>query len=553
MRKRTLLLCFALVLLATQVFAIGNRQTATASNDIRQTMVMVWNGNQPRAGLDQYNNPVAQRLREVTGVTVEWTGTMINEVERLNLMFASGDTPDIISCANWGGLSGETQVLQRAGNQGRLLPLDDYLPRYPNIQRVYNIGVISQAYLDAELKHSMYNGKMYLIPQDVYGSPNDMSPTSYGVHVRDDVAKALGVDPTTIKTSQQLLDFMRRARDYGFRDVNGNRTLVAGNEGDGAHYPQFYHNFRERKLTEFVRNADGTVTHDYLTSAWVERNMFIWRLVNEGILDPECFRQTNDLGQTKIGNGTYLFIGWRLSSIITSTRNSGLYDAHPEMRYVPVGPLNYSGGEPGADLQPEGTYGTAVLAFPTTNRNLEASLRYIDYLNTIEGRTLQRYGFEGQTFVRNELGQPRMLPQDLANRDAGVSGWRDWLSNMGINATVGNRTNLAYLDKTWFGETSPGASPVAEVVAYERMRPVEQIPGYSIDGFSGDFPEIQAIGTLDDERSWRERAYFAPTEAEARNILLGYQNYLRTAQGGVFMRYMDYMTRMARTRPDVAF
>ena len=552
MRKRNLLLCLALVLLCSQLFAVGNRQTATSQNDVRQTFLWVWRGYQPDVGLDQYNNPVAARIREVTGVTMEFMGCMQNEIERLNLMFASGDTPDIISAANWGGMSGETQVLQRAGNQGRLLPLDDYLPKYPNIMRAYEIGAISEAYLEGELKHSMYNGKMYLIPESVPGSRLAYSNDPKGVFVRADVARTLGVDPTTIKTSQQLLDFMRRAKDYGFRDVNGNPTITAGTDRDGWEYANFWFNFTERKLTEFVRNADGTVGHDWLTPAWVERNMFIWRMVNEGILDVECFRQNSDQSTTKMGNGTVLFQGNAYNQVVSNTKNSGLYDAHPEMRYTWVGPLNFAGGEPAANVQSEGKYGTSIMAFPTSNRNLEASLRYIEYLNTIEGRTLFRYGFEGQTFIRNALGQPRMLPSDLENRDNNVPDWRGWLINMGINTRLGGNVT-ALLDWEWFGEWSPGATPNVDVAPYQEIRPVELISGFSLNGFSGDFPESDAINSLESERTWRERAYFAPTEAEARQILLSYQNYLRTADGGVFMRYLDYMTRMARTRNDIAF
>ena len=50
---------------------------------------------------------------------------------------------------------------------------------------------------------------------------------NYGVFVRGDVPEALGIDPTSIKTTEELLDFMQKAKDYGFKDVNGNDCIVA--------------------------------------------------------------------------------------------------------------------------------------------------------------------------------------------------------------------------------------------------------------------------------------------------------------------------------------
>ena len=65
-------------------------------------MLVCWNGGFNTAD-DQYNNEVAAAIRDKIGVTVEFEGIMMSEDEKLNMMFASGDMPDMINAPYWGG------------------------------------------------------------------------------------------------------------------------------------------------------------------------------------------------------------------------------------------------------------------------------------------------------------------------------------------------------------------------------------------------------------------------------------------------------------------
>ena len=77
-----------------------------------------WNGGFKNPS-DTYNNEVAAAIRDKIGVTVEVEGIMMSETEKLNMVFASGDMPDIINGPYWGGDSGETQVFKKAAAEGR--------------------------------------------------------------------------------------------------------------------------------------------------------------------------------------------------------------------------------------------------------------------------------------------------------------------------------------------------------------------------------------------------------------------------------------------------
>ena len=190
-------------------------------DDVQLKMLVCWNGGFNTAD-DQYNNEVAAAIRDKIGVTVEFEGIMMSEDEKLNMMFASGDMPDMINAPYWGGSSGSTGIIKKAGAEGRLIDIKDMLPNYPNISDAWDVGVISQKYLENDIDDPSFNGARYVLPTEVAGDVEDIAMWNYGVFVRGDVPEALGIDPTSIKTTEELLDFMQKAKDYGFKDVNGN-------------------------------------------------------------------------------------------------------------------------------------------------------------------------------------------------------------------------------------------------------------------------------------------------------------------------------------------
>ncbi|NJP40487.1 hypothetical protein HCH52_05415 [Oscillospiraceae bacterium HV4-5-C5C] len=534
----------------------GSTATDTQKyDDVKLKMLICWNGGFKTAS-DQYNNEVAQAIRDKIGVTVEYEGIMMSETEKLNLVFASGDMPDMINAPYWGGDGGETAVIKKAAREGQLLDIKDELPKYANLSDAYDVGIVSQAFLENDLDDPTFGGARYILPQETPGDVADITNWAYGVFVRGDVADTLGIDPTTIKTTDQLLDFMTKARDYGFKDVNGNDIITATTFHEGWDYGQYAMNFNSKQATSFVKQDDGTYTYNTLTDNWIDSNLFIWKLVNEGILDKECFKQSDDLANQKVGNGTALFAAAQYSTVINATKLTGLYDSNPEMRYVPVGPLNYADGEASVQVELKGRNGSPAIIFPTSNQNLEASLAYLDYVNSEEGARLCQYGIEGDTYEMNSEGQPRLLQSILERKQNGDTTVDDELREKGIGYILG-RTLQADKRMTWWGERGAGDADVAitELVAYQEARPVEQLAGYPIDKLAQSFEDYDTLKTyaFDDttKNDYTQRAFFADTEDEARSILEDYQDYLTSQEGGLFQKYLDYANEVAKTRDDV--
>ncbi|MCR5755996.1 MAG: hypothetical protein K6G30_14445 [Acetatifactor sp.] len=526
-------------------------------DDVKLKMLVCWNGGYNTAD-DQYNNDVAKAIREKIGVTVEFEGIMMSESEKLNMMFASGDMPDMVNAPYWGGTAGETGVIKKAGVEGRLIDIKDIVPKYPNIADAYDLGVVSQKYLENDIDDPQFNGARYVLPTEVAGDLDDITNWAYGVFVRGDVPEALGIDPKSIKTSEELYDFMVKARDYGFKDINGNDCIVATTFHNGWSYGDFAQSFNSKKLTGYSLDADGNVTLDKLSENYVDSKLFIWKLVHEGILDKECFTTSDDRANEKVGNGTALFTCAQYGVTVNATLQSGLYDSNPEMRYEFVGPLQFQDGSKAVQIEQEGISGSPVIFFPTTCSNLDAAMTWLDYVNSKEGKKLIQYGFEGDTYVLNADGQPRMTDELTARYAEDANGVTTELRQRGINYMQG-RTYVAKKNTLWFGESDPFMAEAENeyVKAYKEIRPVEQVKGYPIDavasGYENYLEWAEWAQDGEKEKEYVERAYFADTEADARKLLEDYQEYIRTNENGETEKFLEYMTEMSKTRDDFAY
>ncbi len=525
-------------------------------DDVKLKMLICWNGGFKTA-TDQYNNEVATAIRDKIGVTVEFEGIMMSETEKLNLLFASGDMPDIINAPYWGGNAGETAVIKKAASEGRLLPIGDLLPNYPNLANAYDIGIVSQSYLENDLDYKGFEGKRYILPQETPGDIAGVTNWAYGVFVRGDVPSTLGIDPKTIKTADQLYDFMIKAKEHGFKDVNGNDTIVATTYHNGWDYSGYSLNYALKKFSpDYRKQADGTYTHIALTDEWMSRNLFIWKLVNQGLLDVECFKQTDAQADEKVGNGTALFASAQYGVVINSTKLTGLYSSTPEMRYIPVGPMDFSDGQPNVQLEQNGRAGSPAIVFPTTCSNIEAALTYLDYVNSEEGARLCQYGIEGDTYTMNSDGQPRLNSDILARKAAGDSSVDDELRAKGITYILG-RTLQADKRYTWWGENNAGDADAEpqELREYKLARPIERQDGYPLGGLVINYENYDKVakfafeGTTQED--YKQRAFFADTEEEAKAILKEYQDYLLTQEKGIFKDFLAYVTEAGNSRDDI--
>ena len=87
------------------------------------TMFVAGPGEAPPA-----SNKIVKKIQEITGVTIEYEFLVGDMEQKVGIMIASGDYPDLI---------GAGQARGRFLNAGSFVALDDQLPKYPNLWKHY--------------------------------------------------------------------------------------------------------------------------------------------------------------------------------------------------------------------------------------------------------------------------------------------------------------------------------------------------------------------------------------------------------------------------------
>jgi putative aldouronate transport system substrate-binding protein len=570
-RPRVLAMSLAMALAVTALTGVASNVTthaATAApaaqtwqkfNNVKLTLLDCWNGG-VKLPANQDGNMVATAIRNKIGVTVEYQGIMMSEVDKLNMMFASGDFPDIVNAPYWGGSGGETGVIKKAATEGMILPLNKYLSgnTYPNVKAGFNVGVISKGFQQNDVYDPEFKGNIYVIPSQTQGDVADITNWGYGIFCRADILKALNITPSSVKTTAQLYSLMTKIKNGNFKDVNGKPVIPATTFHNGWDISGYEANYFNLQMSSFVKEANGTTQLNIFDPSWENGALFINKLVNEGIMDKECFTTSDDLANQKVGNGTAAMFSAQYGIGITATVTSGLYTAHPEMRYVPLGPLNYANGQPLVQTSTNGRNGTPAYFLPKTCKNPAAALTWLDYVNSKEGLLLCMYGVQGKTYNLNAQGQPRLIPRLQNGLLASDPTITTEILNDGMNF-YGTGWIIAQKTMTWWGEMSAGqsASLKPEQVAYNKARPVKIIPGTPLDQYSTSFPQYDKVSTdysnTQDQSTALNQAYLAPNAAAAKKILDTYLAKMKALDGGVLLKYAQYAGTQAKAHSDALY
>ena len=522
-------------------------------------MLDCWNGGGPSLSEEeQYASKAAAAIRDKIGVTVIETGIQSNEVEKLNMVFASGEIPTMVNCAWWGGSSGESTAVQKAINDGLILDLTDLVPQYEHVAEGWEVGNISEAFKIAELDKPENEGRRYIIPCQIAGSKEDIDYTPEGIYVRKDVAKTLGVDPAEIKTTEQLLEFMQKADAYGFKDINGNDTITVSTGKNGYKYHNLMQNFREEKLSEFTLNKDGSISYDRLDQNFVDMNMFLWKLVNSGMMDVECFTQSDEMSDQKVSNGSILFTAHaHIKSLNRVLEKTGTHSAHPEIEYVLVGPLDYADGTPGSYVAQDGAYGSAIIFFSgdAEEEMVEAALTYLNYVSSKEGLLVSNIGTEGEIYNLSEDGKfsytDKVIDLYLNDTEAYEKLRKSEGTYMHGDCYITDHR------KEWFGDSLDLSLATGKREWFAQLQedmkeavPLKVIEGLSITAIASSYEGYADLlaNCLDDDRrkTYVERAYFAETEGEAIEILKSYQEFISSYNKGELQKFLDWLAEAVK-------
>jgi ABC-type sugar transport system, periplasmic component len=305
----------------------------------------------------------------------EITIKMLNNsklVESMQIMFASGDIPDIVRCFDNYNRPDMAQSVQN----GVFMPLDDLLTKNKDSLKNLMAKIPAQAW-----EEEKYNGKIYGVP-NIYLSNTSRRAT----YIRKDLLDKLGLKaPTTLDETIKVLK--------AFKDA-GVKYPYAGRE-KWSYTDIFFGSFGVNYTTWGV-TKDGQLMPDMIRPEMKEALAFHATLRKEGLMDPEALTTKSNDWMNKIYAGEVGMFDHNGNSL--NNFNSGLKKNVPNGEFALVA----------SPAGPDGLKGmykySSVFESCYINKNYkdaERFLKFLDKMSADEAEMFRSFGIEGQDYTIN--------------------------------------------------------------------------------------------------------------------------------------------------------
>ncbi len=325
--------------------------------------------------------PLDEALHEEVGnVRIQWDPIFSDARQKLDLMMATGDLPDIIVTVHM-------YDRLKMYDMGNYLDLREYAEYAPNLMAAYE-DYPPYSYLKGE------NGEIWWIPQQV---TNDA--TSENWYVNREALDALGID--TPRTWDEVKDAMRLYKEQnpdkypllrpywssrGLFDIVGMIGFTQGYESYGVYYDT---TASEWKFGLNEPNAHVKETLEEIISMFAE-----------GFFPEDALTRSRDQGYDTLVNGDFLFMYAYTGETFGGIAENLPYSLEPIALDIPVpvgyhrGRFNYDGGLINADVE-----------------NPELLVSLVDYWQSEEVQMMNAMGLRDVTYTIDENGKRTYLPE----------------------------------------------------------------------------------------------------------------------------------------------
>ena len=336
------------------------------------------------------DNKIYKWMEENLNVTFTWDILVGNKDQKIGVMIAGGDYPDILHVDS-----------KKFYEAGALIPLDELIDRFAPRLKAH--------YAEAWEKMKENDGKVYTLP--VWGVEHGRDHGNwYGgpaMWVQKEVLKEFGYPQ--IKTIDEYFDLIIKYKEK-YPTINGQPTIG---------FTILAHDWRTFNvinppnfLAGFPNDGNGTVdpvTHEYKVFLGQEISKRWFKKLNEmnalGVIDRSCFVDNYDQYQAKIASGRVLGFhdqAWQFQRAEESLTNQGVHNR----TYAPL-PIVFD-----ESITPH--YRNRTI--PNFGQGIGISIKAKDPVRIIRFLDAQLaddvqmivglYGFEGEDYQLNEDGLP---------------------------------------------------------------------------------------------------------------------------------------------------
>lgn len=562
--KRIVSLVLALTMLVAAYFTASNGVTVVAEEDKPDTWIAdrhirgrMYVGDAGSAlPADQINNRVAQKIKELTGITLEWeysSGT--SDLEVMTQAFMTNDVPEVFVSYLDDSSRPEWPVLKQAADAGMLADLSPYLADTEIYSKYLEPGYLPNDSYENILFNEDWDGKAYFLHLGIPREPGSNGVGWHQLNMNMDAAEAIGVDPADITSTEELFDASQKMLDAGLTDRNGAPLVPIGPTVWGG---RLQHDFYYSKAFNWNRDSlfnvwEDEVKHVANTPLLEEQVMLVREGIEKGYIDPEAFTMSGDRATEHFMNSHYGFMYMSVWQANDKYKLTGT-------EWLPVPNMANAFGDD--TIHSQAKSGWLVWAISADAENPEEILKFADFLATKEGKEIYMYGIEGEDFDRDEEGFPVLKPEVLEAAENDPTAALNEYNSMAVGsywARIGYTDNAPMED---FGEWNFG-----DKLNVEDAEHTEYVATYGDPELTYyDGSPAKAYITLMDENIQRNlgqllepqyhedtfvrAAVAADSEDEAREILA---NYVRLLEENGVAEFEAKLQEIYETEPETIF
>lgn len=365
-------------------------------------------------GLDPADNPVLQKITELTGVTIDFEFLVGDLDQKLGVMTAGEDYPDAIFAGD-----ASTKLM----DAGAFIALEDLIPQYENLNAMYGGTLESMKQSDGHVytldMYSVFRGNTVVDPSPIF-------ECSLGFYIQKAVLEDAGyVVPRTLDEYFTMIEnYMAKYPEIDGVKTSGFEILCDG--------------WRNWALLNPAQNLlgdgnDGSMFVDWQTyesSFYQDTDTAynFYKKLNEeyrkGVISAETLTQSYDQYISKLTTGAVLGFydqNWNFSSAVDLLKADG----KDNRTYVSV-PLTNEGVRDGyiEGKNPDGSLSSGIngIGITTKCKNPERLLTFYNWLLQRDVQDYLLWGEEGVDWTRDADGgkifteERRALWRDTARK-----------------------------------------------------------------------------------------------------------------------------------------
>jgi putative aldouronate transport system substrate-binding protein len=472
-----------------------NTNKAAGENTKQEPITLTWFDSNTKG--EPFTDGVAQEITKKTGIEISIQQPTGNPTEKLSLMLASGDYPDVVV------MSRGDASLDKYITSGAFVPLDELIEKNgPDIKEMYGDTLTKTRYKD---------GKNYYLA-NWYGLDSD---PVFGMLMRKNLLTDLApdkADGTTPLTTDELEAILKDFKAKN-KTIDGKESvpMTMNGENMGANLGTFKGMWG---LKTYYDN-NGKLQYDVKDPKYREMLLYVNKLYREGLIEKEFAISKTQTWIQKLATGAVFSTPgayWDPGNANGTLKKDG-GDDNQFFPYKVVAP----GTDPTQTTSgPRSSLGWDAIAITKNNKHPEETMKLFNFLASDEGQHLLLWGQEG---VQYTMVDGKRQP-DPAFLDSFKENWDDTVKKSGVRKWL------------WFIKNGLDANeqPYDMAVKYQRSE-VDQMAIKSLgdsvwdtaeydnlspDGGTPEALTAQKVKDIMDQSI--TRVIIAPSEAEANSV-----------------------------------